>query len=304
MIALTGCSAPAGDGGGGGTENDGTKIGVVLRTLTTPQWQEVVRGVEDEAGKLGYQVEAYGGKSEQDTQGQINAIEDLLVKGVSALIVSANGSTQLQPVLEKARSQGVSIIFLDAPLPDLEGDSLIVSDNRGISKRLSETFIEDQNLEGRVGLLGFDGIQSVDMRVEGATEAIEAAGLEVATVLPGDCDRTKSIGVTEDMLQANPDITAIWGNCDAAAYGAIQAVKAAGKVPGQDIQIVGFDGQDEALAYVESGELWGTVVQDFFGWGQTAVQLIADIQDGKDVEKTTLLDATIVTRENVADFLK
>lgn len=303
-LALAGCSSGSGGGSPSDNPESDLKIGVVMRTLTTPQWQEVVAGAEEAAKEGGYEIQVAGGTSQEDVTGQISAIEDMLVKGVNGLIVSFNGTTQLIPVLQQAADQGVDIIFVDSAPEGFSGDSLIVSDNQGISQRLSEQFITEAKVTGPVGILDYPGISSVEDRVAGANEAIGAAGLNVASTLPGDCNRQKSIASTEDMLQANPDINAIWGSCDAAAYGAIQAVKAANKVPGQDVQIIGFDGQEEALQNVKDGSMWATVVQDFFGWGTTAVGLLAELHDDKAVDDQVLMDATIVTKENVDEFLK
>ncbi|KUK15813.1 MAG: Monosaccharide-transporting ATPase [Petrotoga mobilis] len=74
----------------------------------------------------------------------------------------------------------------------------------------------------------------------------------------------------ENLLQAYPDVDAVFAHNDEMALGALEAIKSAGKL--QDIIIVGFDATPDALASVESGELSATIAQQPYTMGELAVE--------------------------------
>ncbi|PLX33973.1 MAG: D-ribose ABC transporter substrate-binding protein, partial [Clostridiales bacterium] len=72
-----------------------------------------------------------------------------------------------------------------------------------------------------------------------------------------DFDRTKGLSVMENILQAQPEIDAVFAHNDEMALGAIKAIEAAGR----DILVVGFDATDDAVKAVEAGQMAATVAQ-------------------------------------------
>jgi ribose transport system substrate-binding protein len=103
-------------------------------------------------------------------------------------------------------------------------------------------------------------------------------------------------------LQAHPDITAIFGQCGNNATGAIQAIENAGKVPGRDILVIGFDGTELELEAIAAGRELLSVSQDFAGIGARAVAAAVEALAGRTVEKTTYVPARLITKDNVGDF--
>jgi ribose transport system substrate-binding protein len=96
----------------------------------------------------------------------------------------------------------------------------------------------------------------------------------------------------EDMLQAHPDVTGVFGINDDSALGALGVVTASGR---KDIVIVGYDATDEEQAAIKSGgPLKASVVQYPTKIGQTAIDLIADALAGKAVPTSVAVDVGIV----------
>ena len=116
--------------------------------------------------------------------------------------------------------------------------------------------------------------------------------------LPTDCDQTKGLNAAQDILTANPDVTAIYGACGPPIIGAIEAIRRAGKT----IKTVGFDaGPDEVKAIVAGDERprspssrprWVSSAPRPRSTRSTARRSTPNIDTG----------TAIVTKDNAADF--
>lgn len=282
--------------------NKKPKVAIVHKTLANPVWQAVDQGAKEKADELGIELISKAGKTEEDIQGQINIIEDLTVQDVDVIVISANGTGQLRPVLQRAEQQGIKIILIDTDVPDIPRETLVATDNQGMSKKISDALVQELGKKGDVGILTFPQVSSVEARVAGTKDAIEGTDLKVKSELAGDCLRNKAVNSTTDMLQANPQLVGIFGECGQNATGAVQAIKSAGKTPGKDVKVIGFDGVPQELDLIKNGEEFATVWQDFTGIGVKAIEVALGSFNGKKYDPITYVDGVVITKDNVDDF--
>lgn len=85
--------------------------------------------------------------------------------------------------------------------------------------------------------------------------------------------------MTQNIIQAHPEIQAIFAQNDEMALGAVEAIG------NKDIKVVGFDGNEDAIKSVEKGKLFATVAQQPNLMGEESVKTIMDLYNGKKVEK-------------------
>jgi ABC-type sugar transport system substrate-binding protein len=83
--------------------------------------------------------------------------------------------------------------------------------------------------------------------------------MKVLASQDGDFNRDKGRQVMETLLRAHPDVDAVYAHNDEMAIGAIAALKAAGRKPGQDVTVVSIDGERAALEAIVDGELGASV---------------------------------------------
>jgi ribose transport system substrate-binding protein len=110
-----------------------------------------------------------------------------------------------------------------------------------------------------------------------------------------------ALSLAQNMLTANPDINVIWGQADAMAQGAAEAVRLANL--GHPVLVVGFDGDVTALPDVASGKLAATMVQQVVGMGELSVTTALDLVNGKTVPPEQLQEAFLATKDNVAEYI-
>ena len=114
-----------------------------------------------------------------------------------------------------------------------------------------------------VELRGIEGTSSVAGREKGFRDVMaeQYPDMEIVVEQTANFSRQEAMDAMANILQAKgPDaIDAVYCHNDEMALGAVQAIKDAGLTPGEDIQVVGIDGQKEAWELVKSGEMLGTV---------------------------------------------
>lgn len=116
-----------------------------------------------------------------------------------------------------------------------------------------------EKLGGKGKVVELEGIPGTTAARDRGTGFNKAATgkLEVVAKQAADFDRTKGLNVMENILQAQPEIQAVFAHNDEKALGALKAIEASGR----DIFVVGFDATDDAVAAVKEGKLAATVAQ-------------------------------------------
>ena len=249
VMLIAGCSsgeeaAPAAD-----KKSGTTTIGFSISTLNNPFFVSVKDGVEAKAKELGVNVKIVD--AQNDPAKQANDVADLLQQGVSVLLVNPVDSAAISTSVEAANKAKIPVIALDRSADKGTIASLVASDNVKGGEMAAEYIIKKLGEGVKVAELeGIPGASATRERGEGFHKVADQK-LSVVAKQSADFDRTKGLTVSENMLQANPDIQAIFAQNDEMALGAIEASKSAGK----QIFIVGFDGTDDGLKAVEAGTM-------------------------------------------------
>ena len=128
---------------------------------------------------------------------------------------------------------------------------------------------------------------------KGFEETIKDSDIEVIASQPADFDRQKGMSVMENILQAQPEIDAVFCQNDEMALGAIQAIEAAGR---EGILVVGFDATDDAVKAVEEGKMGATIAQMPEVIGSMGVEYADKLLSGEDVPEYIPVDLKLITK--------
>ena len=277
------------------------KVAVVVKAVTSDYWKLVGAGV-DQAMIDDPTIEAtfLGPNEETDIEGQIRIIEAQISAKVDALAVAPSQADQLAPTLQKAVDAGIPVVLIDTNIDTFEAKSAFVGTDNRLGGTMAGEFIAGKLQAGdEVAIIrGAAGDPVHNLREEGATEALEAAGLVVVAVQPADSDRAKGQTVAENLITANPNLKAIYATNDEMALGALNAAKSAGVT----LVIVGFDASPDALASIEAGELSGSVAQFPGKIGELGTLTAAAVARGEAVESFVNTGVDVVNIDNVAEF--
>ena len=169
------------------------------------------------------------GESGTDDEGEIAAIESMVTQGVQAIVITPT-SPNVQDALQAAVDEGIKVILVDNDIPDWDGKTSVVATDNLAGGVLAGEFMAGELEPGdTVAVLeGVPGAPSLDDRVTGFLDGL-GDEFEVVASLPTDCDQTKGLDATQDILTANPDVTAIYGACGPPVIGGMEAIASAGK---------------------------------------------------------------------------
>lgn len=244
---------------------DKYKVGFSQVESNNPWRIAQTESMKAEAQKRGWELvytDAAGSEAKQ-----IADVDSMIAQKVDAIFLAPRSEKPLAQAVLKAKTAGIPVILLDRNVdqtlakPGQDYVTFIGSDFIEEGKRAAEWLIKQTNgkatiieLEGTVG-----SSPAID-RKKGFHDAIKnSPDMKVVASQTGDFARDKGRQVMETLLQANPNVTAVYAHNDEMALGAIAALEAAGKKPGKDVIIVSIDGSKDALQAIIDGKLGATV---------------------------------------------
>ena len=283
-------------------------IGISVLTLGNPFFKVIADNVTSEAAKHGYDVLVVDG--DRDVQKQANQIDDFLVKGVDAIILNPCDRVSIGTAVAKANEAGVPVFTCDLKCV-AEGAQIVShvgTDNLQGGKLAGEAMIEALGEQGgKVLIVHFPQANSCQLRVQGFKEVVDtynskvsSGKVEVVAELDGGGVRDEGFKVTEDTLQAHPDLRAIFAINDPSALGARAALEKAGKQ--NAVTIVAFDGQPEGKQAIKDGKIYADPIQFPDLIGQKTVQLIINYFSGREVPTEVLIPTKLYKKaDGLAD---
>lgn len=285
----------------------GTTVRIHLETKdigpNNPFWQIVWDGAQEMANKwqgvVDYTVNAPTSESDVDTQ--IAQLEDAITTGAEALIVAPTDASALNPTFDRAKEAGIPVLIIDSNTTWPDKLTFIGTDNVA-GGRLAGQYLCDQiGSTGKVAVItGQETAASIADRVKGAQEAFDACGLEVVAKINGEHSREGGLRAMEDILASNPDVPGVFCINDNEALGAVEALKAAGKMA--DVKLVGFDANPDAITSILAGDMSATIAQAPANMGRFGVAWSMNYLMGLEVPPLVDTGTTLVTADNAASF--
>ena len=243
------------------------RLGASFSGLHHSAYVIVAKAMQEEAKKQ--DVELLVTDSKDQLAKQISDIEDLITKGVDALMINAVAKGT-EPVVERAVERGIKVLAIQRTIASPKVHQFVGSDNVEVGKFGAQWVVKKLNGKGNVVVLqGVPGAASSDDRQKGSSEVWpKHPGIKIVANQPGMYNRAKAIVVMENILQAHKEIDLIFSFNDDMAIGVVGALKAADR----RAMVVGMDAIPDAVKAVERGEMTATVEIDFHQEGVVAVQ--------------------------------
>ena len=289
VIGMAACSTE-GEKKEGGEGGKGT-IGLAVSTLNNPFFVTLQEGAEAKAKELGMELTVLD--AGDDATKQQSNIEDLLSKDISVLIVNPVDSEAVAPAVQEALDKGVKVIAVDRMVEGAEVDCSIASDNVAGAEMAAEYLVKEVGEGAEVAELeGVNGASATIDRGKGFHNIADKQ-LKVVAKQTAEFNRDEGLKVMENILQANPNIKAVFAHNDEMALGALEALG------GKKIVVAGFDATDDALKAIKDGKMGATVAQKPDLMGATAVETAKKLIDGETVEKSIPVEVKLITKDNV-----
>jgi ribose transport system substrate-binding protein len=293
--------------GGGGCDRGGSSgrktIGVVPKGTSHVFWKSVKAGADKAGKELGVDIKWDGPPDEKEINTQDRIIGDMITRGVDALVVAPVDKTALTTSMENARKKMPVVVFDSGS--DFTGyNAFVATDNyKGgqLAGRHMVRLLEGQK-DVELALVRYQaGSASTLEREKGFIDEMKKARPDVKLYddqFAGSSgeEASKLMG---NMLQAHPNISAVYGSNESTtrgALGALEQAKRAGKV-----KFVGFDSSAELVDALDKGTIQALVLQDPVQMGYRSVKAAVAATKGEKVEKEQPIAPVLATPENKDD---
>jgi ribose transport system substrate-binding protein len=287
-------------------KNDGSlRIAYMPPATEFNYYIAIGEGIRNLAAEEGVEVFMMAPQSGADINGQMGMIQDVITQDVDAIILSTHDEAAAAPLVTRAVEKGIAVIIVNsdiAKFPTPVHGVVGYSQRKGtqeIGRYLAEK-VGDQPL--KVGIIeGQPGYHSTE-RVGGFLEGIAGAkNIEVVASIAGGWSVEGGNTAGMDLLQANPDVDALFAANDYMIMGAALASKALGKT---DLILIGNDGDTAALEQIENGTLAATVNTLPFIMGEIAYEVTRDALNGEFGGGFVETSTRIADKTNVLNILQ
>jgi len=331
-VVLAGCTsrnepgesaAPGASGGTDGASAEGLTIAFVPKLQGIPYFEAMNTGGQQAAEELGFEW-LYQGPTTADAAAQADIVRSFIQQGVDVLFVAPNDPNSMAPLLEEAQAAGINVATTDTDAPDSVREVFVNQASvEGIGQALTDTLLEAMGGSGKYAIVSCGETAAnlnawIDVQEE--YTASEYPDAEIVDVVYAGEDQAMATQMATDLMNSNPDLTGLVGECTSSAPGVAQAVQDAGRTG--EVFTVGLGTPQSMLPYLESGASSGSILWDvealgyLTGWAGVQLANGGDLGDLSGVDNEALADAeydeasgvlllgppTVFTAENAGDY--
>jgi simple sugar transport system substrate-binding protein len=302
-VGLAACGSSGGSGGSGAAPASGAAATDTL-TLGFAQvgaesgWRTAnTKSIQDSAAAAGVDLKFSDGQQKQENQ--IKAIRSYIQQKVDVIAFSPVVTTGWDTVLQEAKRANIPVILTDRAVdtPDTSVyKTFLGSDFVAEGKKAGDWLVsQEQGATGPVSIVQLEGTTgsapAID-RTKGFADSIAAnPNLKVVASQTGDFTRSGGKQVMEAFLKSQPDIDVVYAQNDDMGLGAIEAIQAAGKVPGKDIKIITVDAVHDGMQALADGKI-NFIVECSPLLGPQLMDLAKKVKAGEQVPSRVLTEET------------
>lgn len=262
VLVVFGC------GGGGNTGGEKPVVALIMKSLANEFFVTMANGARahQEAHADDYALVVNGIRNENDIAQQVALVEQMVARGVDAIVVAPADSRALVPVVRRAQEAGIVVVNIDNKFDDevlaQAGVQIpfVGPDNREGARLVGERLAQELVPGSQVAIIGGTPTAfNAQQRQAGFEDAMRGAGMNIVNVQSGYWEQEPANNVAAAMLREHPSLSALLCANDNMALGAAAAVRQAGKQ--QDVLVVGFDNIEAVHPLLRSGRMLATADQ-------------------------------------------
>ncbi len=272
------------------------KIAYIAHDLSTPNNQAWLEGIEREcASWSNITIQAFNGESSAETQVQI--MTDVINQKFDAIILQCSDGTALASSVDEAEAAGIPVITLNLDAYTVHS-ALVMAVDYDAGRMAADEIAKEIGESGKVVIIqGVAGLTRTDNLEQGFRDTIaNYPNIEIVDAQSASFEKETAMTVMNSFLQNYDTIDAVFAINDAMAEGAALAVESAGRAG--EMVIWGADGESDALAMIESGQMTGTIYTNSWDQGSTAAK-IALLMIGSEYDSAVLTETPEVIMEPI-----
>ena len=261
-------------------------IGISMPSLQSSFFEGELYMAEETAKAAG--VEYISVVADGDTAKQKTQIEDLISKGVDAIICVPNDTEAIVSSINDCVEAGIPFIAMGRMPADMTNVALAITcDNFQCVDACAKAMLDGAAEAGYADLKVIEIVG--DLKDQNAVErslkdAAETYGFEIVAEVASEWDADKCFSRLTDTLQSVEDFNAIYCPSDFLLPTIMSCLQSAGRwVPmGEEGHVIisSIDGDPIAMEFITSGYVYMTANTDAFDFGRNAMEGAIEIAKG------------------------
>jgi ABC-type sugar transport system substrate-binding protein len=302
-VGLAACGSSGGSAGGSaaapasGAATDTLTMGFAQVGAESGWRTANTKSIQESAAAAG--VDLKFSDAQQKQENQIKAIRSYIQQRVDVIAFSPVVESGWDTVLQEAKRAKIPVILTDRSVDSTDTSlyatflgSDFIAEGKKAGDWLTQQYAGNTAPVSIVELQGTTGAAPAIDRKEGFTEAIAGSpNLQIVASQTGDFTRSGGKQVMEAFLKSQPKIDVVYAHNDDMALGAIEAIEAAGKVPGQDIKIISVDAVKDGMQALADGKI-NFIVECNPLLGGQLMDLAKQVKAGQEVPKRVVTEET------------
>lgn len=293
-------TAAVGCGASNSTNNKQMTIGFSMPDISESFWVSMDYGVQQEAKQLGVKVITASAGGDANANQQISQIQDLMQRGVKAMIVGATDGNAVAPVVNQAIAQKIPVVGASSPPNSKKLASLVLTDNVGMGTIEAQCLGHAMGGKGNVAMLvGPEGQIWADLRAKGFNDTLKKQfpGIKVVASTRLADNRNAALTITQDWLQRFSTLGGIYSVTDDTGAGAVDAIQAANKAGAIKVSTSNFSPAAQQL--LQKGLFVCTAAQQIVTQGEQALLQAVNAAEKKAVKAVVVTPTVKLTKANV-----
>lgn len=293
------------------------RIGIFLNNISSDARKSHVTILQQTLEQQGYEVQVFDAGNDQAVQNR--QVEELLEENCAGIILCPVMPDATAELVQEAKDEGVPLVFWERqPAKEImqlwDRIGYVGCDPAQPGRLQAELILQmpngcDVNGDGVLSyiLLQDDGeCTDTALRTEGVRKGLTAAATvaELHVDIVGNTQQAAMQACGKLLANYGKDIELIICANDTVALGALKAIQDGGRTVGEDVFLIGVEGDAKALEKISAGEMSATVLCDKKTQTQRVAVLLLQLIKREDTVKHQYIDHVAVTKENVAKYLE
>ena len=296
--SLTACNRDSGGNNAAG-DSANKSITFALSTQANSFMVKMREGAQKKADELGLTINFQDASDDSATQA--NQLANAAASDTGVVILNPTDSDAMASSVKQLTDANIPVVAVDRAVNNANIASYIASDNETGGKQAAKVLSDAIHGEGEILVLqGKTGSSASRERGKGFDEGLkDNPNIKVVAKQTAEFERAKGLDVTTNLLQAHPNVKAIFAENDEMALGAVEAL---GNKAGKEVKVIGFDGAEDALKAIKDGRMHASIAQQPVKMAEQAVIEASKLLKGETAIKEMQVEVVAVTKENIDKF--
>jgi rhamnose transport system substrate-binding protein len=303
VLALTGCSKKEESGGGAAAGSGETvKVAFVPKLQGVPYFEAMNTGGQAAAKDLGLEW-IYNGPTTADPGAQTEIVKSLIQQQVDVLVVAPNDPDSMAPILADAKSKGIKVMTSDTDAPNSVRELFVnQATAQGIGEALTDSLLAKAGEDAEYAIVSC-GQTAANLNswidVQKKYTASKYPNAKIVDIVYAGEDEAKAVTMAKDLMNANPNLKGLVGECTSSAPGVAKAVKEAGKIG--KVFTVGLGTPQAMQPYLEDGSSSAAILWDVEQLGYLTAWTAKQLNDGTQLQAKNKVNDKLPAVEYFAD---